>query len=118
MGQLRYLSAMKHTDIVIGNSSSGVGEAPAMKKPSVNIGDRQQGRLKAVSVIDCAENKEAIIVAIKKALSKKFQDSFENMITPYKEENASKRIKEYLEKADLQGVEKKTFYDLPKFGMV
>ena len=118
MGQLRYLSAMKHTDIVVGNSSSGVGEAPAMKKPSVNIGDRQQGRLKAASVIDCAENKEAIITAIKKGLSKNFQDSFENMITPYKEENASKRIKEYLQKADLRGVEKKKFYDFSKFGMV
>jgi len=115
MGQLKYLSAMKHVDIVIGNSSSGLSEAPAMKKPSVNIGDRQKGRLKAPSVIDCEGNKEAIIASITKGLSNSFLQSFENMSSPYKEENASSRIKEYLKLTPLDGIQKKKFFDISPF---
>ena len=73
LGQAKYLSAIKHADVVIGNSSSGLTEVPAMKKPTVNIGPRQRGRLKAVSVIDCDEKANAIMAAIKKALSPDFQ---------------------------------------------
>lgn len=73
MGQLRYLSAMKYSDLVIGNSSSGIVEAPTLGKPTVNIGQRQKGRMKAVSVIDCGNTKKDIKEAIEKALSEEFR---------------------------------------------
>lgn len=69
LGQMRYLGTMAIADIVIGNSSSGLYEAPSLRTPSVNIGLRQHGRLKAASVFDCAPEKEAIAEAISLALS-------------------------------------------------
>ena len=69
LGQQRYLSVMAQVDAVVGNSSSGIIEAPAMGKPTVNIGPRQQGRVRAPSVIDCADDTEAILAAIECALS-------------------------------------------------
>ena len=62
LGQLKYLSALQHVDVIIGNSSSGLLEAPSFKKPTINIGDRQKGRIKADSVIDCDECTDAIFV--------------------------------------------------------
>ena len=112
LGQTKYLSAIKHADVVIGNSSSGLTEAPAMKKPTVNIGVRQRGRLKVTSVIDCDETANAIISAIKKALSPDFQRLLPNIISPYGSGNASFRIKEYLKSVDLDGILIKKFYDL------
>ena len=68
LGQLKYISLMKHVDAVVGNSSSGILEAPSMKIPTINIGDRQEGRIKAKSVIDCEPNRNSI--------KKSFQNSF------------------------------------------
>lgn len=73
LGQQRYLSLMRSADVIIGNSSSGLTEAPALRKATVNIGDRQKGRLKASSVIDAAEDREQIAAAIRLALSAQFQ---------------------------------------------
>ena len=73
LGQLRYLSCIKYFDAVIGNSSSGLIEVPHLKKPTINIGDRQKGRLKADTVIDCEPNRLSINNALKKALSNDFQ---------------------------------------------
>ena len=73
LGQLRYLSALKHMDAVVGNSSSGLLEAPSFKIGTINIGDRQKGRIKAKSVIDCLANKKDITKALKKLYSKDFQ---------------------------------------------
>ncbi|MBZ0156712.1 MAG: UDP-N-acetylglucosamine 2-epimerase [Alphaproteobacteria bacterium] len=112
LGQLRYLSAIRHVDIVIGNSSSGLIEAPALKKPTINLGDRQKGRLKADSVIDCYENAEAIIAAIQKALSMDFMLSISTVVSPYGEGNASVRIKNYLKSVDLKDVLQKKFFDM------
>ena len=112
LGQLRYLSAIKHVNAVIGNSSSGLIEAPALKKPTINLGDRQRGRLKAASVIDCDENAEAIIAAIQKALSADFMQSISNVLSPYGEGNASVRIKDYLKNVNLKDVLLKKFFDM------
>jgi UDP-hydrolysing UDP-N-acetyl-D-glucosamine 2-epimerase len=110
MGQIRYLSAIQHVDVVIGNSSSGLIEAPLFKKPTVNIGDRQRGRLKAKSIIGCAENTEAIIAAIEKALSPDFQKTLPNVKSLYGHGDASSKIKEILKTINLDGIIMKTFY--------
>ena len=73
LGQVCYLSAMKHCRLLIGNSSSGIVEAPALKTATVNIGDRQQGRLKAASIIDCGASRDEITEAIDRALAPGFQ---------------------------------------------
>jgi UDP-N-acetylglucosamine 2-epimerase (non-hydrolysing)/GDP/UDP-N,N'-diacetylbacillosamine 2-epimerase (hydrolysing) len=113
LGQLRYLSAMKHCQVVIGNSSSGIAEAPVLKKATVNIGSRQQGRLKAPSIIDCKENCEDIVSAIKKARSCEFQLSLKQVKSLYEGDgNTSFTIKEYLKKANLEGILIKKFYNL------
>lgn len=112
LGQLRYLSALKHVDIVIGNSSSGLIEAPSFKKATVNIGDRQRGRIKCASVIDCEPKEMAIAKSIEKGLSSEFRRSLEDIQNPYGRSGASTRIKEVLLSIDLTGILKKRFHDL------
>ncbi len=112
LGQLRYLSALNHFSAVIGNSSSGLVEAPSFKIPTVNIGSRQDGRLKASSVIDCNPNFNDILKSIKAALDNKFQKSLKNTVNPYGSGGASKKIKETLKSYDLNNILIKRFYDL------
>jgi len=112
LGQLRYLSALKHIDLVIGNSSSGLTEAPSFKIPTINIGDRQNGRIKAKSVIDCKPETEDISKALKKAFSNKFLLEIKDVINPYGGEGASKRIIKKLKEVDLKNILKKKFYDI------
>ena len=112
LGQLRYLSCIKHVDIVVGNSSSGIIEVPSFKKPTINIGDRQKGRIKADSIIDCHPNKESIINSIKKALSFNFQESIKKTINPYGKGGASTKIVEILEDYDFDDILKKNFYNI------
>lgn len=111
MGQLRYLSAMSYVNAVVGNSSSGVVEAPSFRVPTVNIGDRQKGRLRVQSIIDCPPEKEAIIHALKWALSQEFKQSMAN---PYEKENTAWKIKNIVKNFKLENVLKKEFYDLTK----
>jgi UDP-hydrolysing UDP-N-acetyl-D-glucosamine 2-epimerase len=92
LGQYNYLSFVSHCDVVVGNSSSGLYEVPSFKKPTVNIGDRQKGRLKASSVIDCKCEVQEIIDAIEKA----FNLDCSNVISPYYQKNSSKKIVEIL----------------------
>lgn len=92
LGQLRYLSSLKHVNVVIGNSSSGIIEAPSFGIPTVNIGDRQEGRIKAESVIDCKPETEQISRTIKKALSPGFAKFCKNVNNPYGKGNAAKKI--------------------------
>lgn len=110
LGHERYLSLMREVDVVIGNSSSGLTEAPALKKATVNIGDRQKGRLKATSVIDVAENRTEIAVAMRKALSDEFRSALANTVSLYGSGNVSARIKERLKTVQL-GVQK-SFFDI------
>lgn len=113
LGQLRYLSCMAHVDGVIGNSSSGLAEAPSFRKGTVNIGDRQRGRLKAASVIDCDPDCASIITAIDKLYSPSFQASLESVESPYGDGGASEKIVDVLKHFDIDNITKKSFYDLP-----
>jgi UDP-N-acetylglucosamine 2-epimerase (non-hydrolysing)/GDP/UDP-N,N'-diacetylbacillosamine 2-epimerase (hydrolysing) len=112
LGQLKYLSAIQLVDVVIGNSSSGLIEVPALHKPTVNIGERQQGRLKAASVIDCSEETSAIKQAINYALSAEFQMQLPNVVSLYGQAGASLKIKAVLKNYNLHDILMKKFYDL------
>jgi UDP-N-acetylglucosamine 2-epimerase (non-hydrolysing)/GDP/UDP-N,N'-diacetylbacillosamine 2-epimerase (hydrolysing) len=108
LGQLRYLSAMSQVDVVVGNSSSGLYEAPSFGKPTVNIGDRQKGRLQAASVINCAPASGEIEKAIVQALA----TDCSGTVNPYGDGNSSVRIKESLKKiAEPSNLLKKHFFD-------
>ncbi|OLN33516.1 UDP-N-acetylglucosamine 2-epimerase [Desulfosporosinus metallidurans] len=114
MGVLRYLSAMKYCEMVIGNSSSGIMETPSFKKPTINIGDRQKGRICAKSVISCEPEKHAIIKSIDKARSQQFLQEIANQISPYGDGKTSKKIvaviKDFLDNDKINL--KKSFYDV------
>jgi GDP/UDP-N,N'-diacetylbacillosamine 2-epimerase (hydrolysing) len=112
LGQLRYLSCIKHVDGVVGNSSSGLIEVPSFAKGTINIGDRQRGRLKAESVIDCAPEQESITAALRKLYSKEFQLSVGKVKNPYGEGGASKKVVKILHDHSLELILKKTFHDL------
>ena len=117
LGQLRYLSALQYVDAVAGNSSSGIIEAPSFKIGTVNIGDRQKGRIKSKSVIDCKPKKEDIQKAFKKLYSQKFQESLKEMKNPYGEGGASQKIKEIIKDVSLENILKKSFYDIEIKGL-
>lgn len=113
LGQLRYLSALQYMDAMVGNSSSGLAEAPSFKIGTINIGDRQKGRIKAASVLDCLPNKESISQAIAKMYSQEFQQLLTSVTNPYGDGCASKQIVQQIKQADLTDLVKKVFYDLP-----
>jgi UDP-N-acetylglucosamine 2-epimerase (non-hydrolysing)/GDP/UDP-N,N'-diacetylbacillosamine 2-epimerase (hydrolysing) len=107
LGQARYLSLMAEVDAVVGNSSSGLYEAPSLKKPTVNIGDRQTGRLLAASVINCEPETDAIVAAIKAA----FLLDCTNTVNPYGDGHASERIAAVLKRIpDPRALLRKRFY--------
>ena len=114
LGQKRYLSALKYCRIVIGNSSSGIIEAPSFGKPIINIGDRQKGRICAGSVINCGYTQQEIQQAMETALTEEFENKARNCRNPYEKENTAANIisviKDYLlnDKIKL----KKGFYDI------
>ena len=112
LGQIRYLSALQYVDAVVGNSSSGLAEAPSFKIATINIGDRQKGRIKASSVIDCQANKNSILKAFDKVYSRDFQQVLKNVVNPYGDGCASKKIIEVIKGVDLTNILKKSFYDL------
>ena len=112
LGQLRYLSALRFVDACVGNSSSGLAEVPTFKIGTINIGDRQRGRIKADSVIDCESDKESILIAIRKLYSKEFQEKLKDVENPYGEGGATIKIKKVLKEKDLADILKKEFYDI------
>lgn len=112
MGQLRYLSCLRYVDGVVGNSSSGLIEVPSFHKGTINIGDRQRGRLKAVSVIDCAPERQAISSALARLYSDEFQRSLKDVQNPYGNGGASDRIVQVLRDYPLESILKKSFHDL------
>ena len=106
---------MKYCSLVLGNSSSGILEAPSFHVPTVNIGDRQRGRIRAESVVDCLPCREDIVRAVKKVISPDFQKIVEKVQNPYGDGNTSEKIVRILEK-ELGRKEldlKKKFYDIP-----
>ena len=114
LGAVNYFSVIKQVDFVIGNSSSGVIEIPSMKIPTINVGNRQNGRIKSSSVIDCEPLTENIIDIIKKVISKKFIKQMKKVKNPYDKNNVSANIVKILENLDLKDIIKKEFYNLPK----
>lgn len=112
LGQLRYLSCIAQVDGVVGNSSSGLLEAPSFKKGSIDIGDRQKGRLRAGSVIGCEPTRESIAAALAQLYSAEFQESLHDVVNPYGDGGASEKVVEKLKRYDLSGIVKKTFNDL------
>lgn len=113
LGQLRYLSCIAQVDGVVGNSSSGITEVPSFRKGTVNIGDRQRGRLRAASVVDCQPTRGDIRRAIDRLYAADFQSVLAATANPYGQGGASAKIVEILENCDHGALLKKTFYDLP-----
>jgi GDP/UDP-N,N'-diacetylbacillosamine 2-epimerase (hydrolysing) len=113
LGVVNYLSALKYSEMVIGNSSSGLTEAPSFGIPTINIGDRQKGRIQADSVINCAPVASEIDQAIKMAVADEFKQKAKNIVNPYGDGKTSgkivAKIKEFLlnDRINL----KKKFYD-------
>jgi len=112
LGQRRYLSMAKMAKMVVGNSSSGLIEVPALATPTVNLGSRQQGRLRAASVIDCTETVAEIKRAFDKALSPDFQKEVQAKESPYGAGGASRKIVDVLKAADLEDILVKKFYNV------
>ena len=111
MGQLNYLSALQFMDAVVGNSSSGLIEAPSFKIGTINIGDRQKGRIEADSVISCLPKKRNIDSAFNKLYSKEFQNILDKVENPYGKGGASKEIINIIKGVSLQNIIKKPFHD-------
>lgn len=113
LGMVCYLSAVKFSEFVIGNSSSGLIEIPSFKVPTINIGDRQKGRITADSVINCEPNATSILAAIDKALSDKFKEYIANTNNPYENNGTSNKIvKQIAEMLNTPISLKKKFYDI------
>jgi UDP-N-acetylglucosamine 2-epimerase (non-hydrolysing)/GDP/UDP-N,N'-diacetylbacillosamine 2-epimerase (hydrolysing) len=116
LGHRRYLSCLRYCGLMIGNSSSGLTEAPSFRLPVVNIGDRQRGRVRAANVIDVPCSGAAILRGIRKACSPRFRTSLRSMRNPYdrfRDGRASERIKDVLKKVPLSDdLLKKSFHDL------
>ena len=113
LGQSRYLSCISQVDGVVGNSSSGITEVPSFKKGTINIGDRQRGRLQADSVINCEPTQGIIASALTQLYSADFQARLHNVTNPYGEGGASAKVVNTLKHYQLDGIVKKSFYDLP-----
>jgi len=110
LGQKLYFSLIKYCNLVVGNSSSGIIEIPSFGKPSINIGNRQLGRIKAKSVIDCKINLKDFKFALKKGLSKSFNKKIKKIKNPYYKKNTSEQLITILKKLKLNNVTGKKFY--------
>lgn len=113
LGQLRYLSCIACVDGVVGNSSSGLTEVPSFRKGTINIGSRQEGRLQAASVINCAPERDDIRAALSRLYSPEFQSQLTKVKNPYGVPGASGRIVDIIASANLDGILKKRFVDIP-----
>ena len=112
LGQKLYFSCIKVFDGVVGNSSSGIIEVPSFQKGSINIGNRQKGRIAAKNVINCKNNETSIDFSIKKLLSKKFKEDIKKNKNPYFQKNTSTNIVNILKKLPFKDLPYKNFFDL------
>jgi GDP/UDP-N,N'-diacetylbacillosamine 2-epimerase (hydrolysing) len=110
LGSQKFLSFLKIADVMIGNSSSGILEMPTFKKPTINIGDRQKGRVNSSTIINVAPKKYLIKKKIDLVYLKKF--NYKNIRNPYKKLNTSKKIISIIKNLNLQTYKNKKFYDL------
>lgn len=114
LGQIGYMTALQNAKLVIGNSSSGIIEAPAVNVPTINIGQRQKGRLRAASVIDVDPNTQEIVKGIQKGLDPAFRLETSKKTPPYgRPANTTAKIIAHLEAVDFSSLKVKHFYDLP-----
>jgi GDP/UDP-N,N'-diacetylbacillosamine 2-epimerase (hydrolysing) len=113
LGQIRYFSMLKQVNIVLGNSSSGILEVPYFNIPTINIGDRQTGRLMSQSVINCSNSYKDIQEALKLGLNSAFAKAIQEQPLIYGNGTATKQIINVLKTSTKVSL-KKTFYDLPK----
>ncbi|MCR9140704.1 MAG: UDP-N-acetylglucosamine 2-epimerase [bacterium] len=111
LGQMKYLSLLQFVDAMVGNSSSGLIEAPSFKIGTVNIGDRQSGRLKAESVIDCEAQSDGILSAIRRVYSDEFQELLAGVENPYGSGDASEKMLKIIRECDPGSLLKKKFQD-------
>jgi len=114
LGSLKYLSCLSLVNVIVGNSSSGLLEAPTLKIPTINIGDRQKGRLKAKSVIDCGPKCRKIFNNLQKILYNRKKINYRSFKNPYGKAGASKKIVNILEKKDYRNLLKKKFNNIMK----
>ena len=112
LGQLNYLSCLQYVDGVVGNSSSGLLEVPTFKIGTINIGNRQRGRIEAKSIINSNSDKDSIKFALGKLFSKEFKKILADVKNPYGNGGASLKIVSVLEKINLENILKKSFYDI------
>ena len=113
LGIRAYFSLLSHSAAMVGNSSSGIIEAPSFKLPVVNVGNRQQGRTRALNVIDVDCSRDAILAGVRRALSVEFRASLENMENPYGDGHAAERIVQRLREVELgKELLMKRFYDM------
>ena len=112
LGAVRYLSLAKIADAVVGNSSSGIIEVPSFKTATINIGDRQAGRLQAASVVNSAPDSRQIFSAVNYVYSPEYKAILKRSVNPYEKENTSEIIINILKSFDLNNALKKKFYDL------
>jgi len=114
LGTRNYVSLLSEAAVVVGNSSSGLLEAPSLEVPTVNIGPRQEGRLAAQSVLSCGTNQEEIEENITRAISRQFADSIRGMESPYGKPGATDRIIALLESIPFDTLVEKVYYDPPE----
>ncbi|MDU7313118.1 MAG: UDP-N-acetylglucosamine 2-epimerase [Aeromonas sp.] len=112
LGQLRYLSALKYVDAVVGNSSSGIVEAPSFKIATINIGNRQRGRIRASSILDVDVNEDKIFNAIQRIYTSEFREILKGTTNPYGQGNSSHKVVHVLKQVDLSSLKMKRFYDI------
>ena len=112
LGRVKYLSCLQHVDGVLGNSSSGIIEAPTFKVGTINIGDRQSGRVQAKSVINCDPKSRSIKLAIENLYEESFRTTLGMIINPFGDGTASQRIVSILKEIELDNILKKSFHDL------
>ncbi|TAN61498.1 MAG: UDP-N-acetylglucosamine 2-epimerase (hydrolyzing) [Magnetospirillum sp.] len=113
LGQTLYAAAMSGAEAVVGNSSSGIIEAPFLGTPTVNLGIRQRGRVRAASVIDCGETEAEILAALTRALDPVFRSEAAGVAYPFGTPGAARRVVEVLKSVSLDGLLLKSFHDLP-----
>jgi GDP/UDP-N,N'-diacetylbacillosamine 2-epimerase (hydrolysing) len=114
LGQRRYFSCLRFVDGVVGNSSSGLAEVPSFGKGTINIGERQRGRLKADSVIDASAEREVIRDAIRLLYSAEFQARLPGVRNPYGDGGAASAIVQVLQSRPLEGILRKSFHDVDR----
>jgi UDP-hydrolysing UDP-N-acetyl-D-glucosamine 2-epimerase len=112
LGQIRYLSLLQYVTAVVGNSSSGIIEVPSFGIPTINIGNRQKGRLKSDTVVDCSPEYEDIRKKLLLVISSEFRENLVKIENPYRKDDTASEILTIIKKRDLTHLVKKSFYNI------